>query len=50
MTPPFMPLHVAPYAKRLATAGVGTLERLLPAVRVAVDAEAARSAEGLVAS
>lgn len=44
-----MALHVTSYAKGLATAGLGALERLLASVRVAVDAETARPAESLVA-
>ena len=44
-----MAFHVAAYAKGLATAGLGALERLLASVRVAVNAETARPAESLVA-
>lgn len=49
VTPPLVPLHVAPDAKRLATPRVRTLERLLACVRVAVDPQRARPRERLVA-
>jgi hypothetical protein len=41
-------LHVAPDAKGLAAASVRALEGLLASVRMAVDAQAAGPAEGLI--
>lgn len=46
---PLVTLHVAANAECLAAARLRALERLLASVRVAVDAETARAAEGLVA-
>jgi hypothetical protein len=46
---PLVALHVAPDAEGLAAPGVGADKRLLARVGVAVDAERARSREGLVA-
>lgn len=50
MAAPFVTLHVAAHAEGFATTGLRALERLLPGVRVAVDAQAAGAAESLVAS
>lgn len=47
---PLVALHVTPHAEGLAATGLGALEGLLASVGVAVDAQAAGSAEGLVAS
>ena len=49
MATPLVPLHVAPNTKCFPTAGAWTFERFLPRVRVAVDPEAGRPREGLVA-
>lgn len=37
MTPTFMPFHITPDAKCFPTAIVGTFERLLPSVRMAMN-------------
>ena len=50
MAAPFMALHIAPHAKGLSTTGVGALVRLFARMRVAMDAQTARSTEGFVAS
>lgn len=49
VAPSLVALHVAPNAKRLAAARVRALERLLSSMRVAVNAQAAGTAERLVA-
>lgn len=49
MAASFMPLHVTPDTERLPTSRMRTLERLLTRVRMAVDLQAAGSAESLVA-
>lgn len=48
MASPLVALHVTPDAESLAAASLRALEGLLTSVRVAMDAEAAGTAEGLV--
>lgn len=48
MAASLVPLHVAPDTKGLAATGVRALEGLLASVRVAVDAQAAGPAKGLI--
>jgi len=50
MAATLVPLHVAAHTERLPASNVRAFERLLARVRVNVNPEAARSAEGLVAS
>lgn len=50
MAAALMPLHVAAYAECLSAPGMRALERLLARVTVTVDAQAARSGKGFVAS
>jgi hypothetical protein len=49
MTSSLMALHVTPHGEGLATARMGTPERLLAGMRVAVNAQRGRTGEGLVA-
>lgn len=49
MTAPFVSLHVTPDAEGFAAPRVRTLEGFLPGVAVAVDLQAARAGEGLLA-
>lgn len=49
MAAPLMPLHIAPDAKLLSAATDGTAEGLLACMAVAVDLEAGRARESLVA-
>ena len=49
MTTPLMPFHIASNAKRLTAARLRALVGLLARVAVAVNAQAARAGEGLVA-
>lgn len=49
MTPPLVPLHVAPDAEALPAAGMRASERLLARVAMRMDAQARRARERLIA-
>ena len=49
MTPPLVPLHVAPHAERFAAAAVRALERFLSSVRMTVNLKARWTRKGFVA-
>ena len=49
MTTSFVSFHIAPHAEGLSAAFVGTLEWLLPRMRMAVNAKTRRPGESLVA-